>query len=674
MNQQNASNPLTDNVIEEIKERRPSLHQETVLPILSQRAMFWRPVYDNENSAWVEHIPFAFWMIEAHRPRTFVELGTHQGASYFAFCQAVERLGLDTHCFAVDTWKGDEHSGFYNGKVFEKVRAHNEAQYSGFSRLVRSTFDEALDHFEDGTIDLLHIDGLHTFEAVKHDFDTWLPKLSTRAVVVMHDINVRERNFGVFKLFAQLKEQYPAFEFAHGHGLGVLGVGKIQSASLQSLYQSNTKQQERSAIHQTFGRLGRACADARATVQSKTRINELSNQINTQKKQLEKMKQTLESTKAELKTRTSDLKKTKTHMTTQADQQAVERSHLEERIALLQELRIESQSEIARINGRGSRASDSHDKLTRQTPKLKRRLNKAKKTIKGQVQKIDKLINKLSSSKREAQRLKEELGKIKQSKSSLKNELQKQANALENHETNLRAREKASNQKQKQIEQLKKELREQSDSHEMLEVQHTKEIEQTRKDHKSIKKDLSNLEERNRDLASEKQELAKKLEDRFKELATLTKMLEERDGNPQGKRETNTSSETTQKTSSLKINLKENSKNHRWKPKFIKAKKKSTSIKKQAKILQESNLFDKTWYLTQYPDVAKEGADPIEHYLWHGVTDGRNPGPDFDTAHYLESYPDVAKAETNPLIHYIQFGRDEGRVADKAKHRVRCHG
>ena len=129
---------------------------------------------------WIEHIPFAFWLIEMHQPRQLVELGTHYGNSYFAFCQAVAAQGLPTRCYAVDTWRGDDHSLFYDESVFQAVNARNGEKYGGFSLLMRCLFDEALPYFLDGSIDLLHIDGLHTYEAVKHDFEAWLSKLSER--------------------------------------------------------------------------------------------------------------------------------------------------------------------------------------------------------------------------------------------------------------------------------------------------------------------------------------------------------------------------------------------------------------------------------------------------------------------------------------------------------------
>lgn len=230
----------------------------TELDFIFKRPIFWRPSYIAQ-SAWLEHIPFAFWLIDTLQPRKIVELGTHYGSSYFSFCQAVTKLDLQTQCYAVDTWGGDEHAGQYGEEVYRQVSEYNQQHYSDFSTLVRSTFDQALEHFPQGSIDLLHIDGLHTLEAVRHDFESWLPKLSDRAVVIMHDTNVRERGFGVFQLLDELKQQYPHFEFAHGHGLGVIGVGSEQSSEMMSLYGLSDNPSATRQVQEVFSRLGKAC-------------------------------------------------------------------------------------------------------------------------------------------------------------------------------------------------------------------------------------------------------------------------------------------------------------------------------------------------------------------------------------------------------------------------------
>lgn len=261
--------------------------------MLTQRAMFLCPNY-LESSAWLEHVPFAFWLVEAHKPKVFVELGTHYGVSYFAFCQAIDHLAIDSRCFAIDTWKGDEHSGFYEDRVFDKVKTHNNTLYSGFSRLVRSTFDQALEHFEDNTVDLLHIDGLHTYEAVKHDFESWLPKLSSRAVVIMHDTNVRERGFGVFKLFSELKTRYSSFEFFHGHGLGILKIGDDQNQIVESLFLSDKSEgSDQQEIRRLFSRMGRGCADALLARKFEGRVRGLASEIEKKNEQLGGIQQML---------------------------------------------------------------------------------------------------------------------------------------------------------------------------------------------------------------------------------------------------------------------------------------------------------------------------------------------------------------------------------------------
>ncbi|WP_428489738.1 glycosyltransferase [Rhodopila sp.] len=216
---------------------------------------FWPPQHLVE-SAWLRHGPFAFWLTEVLQPSTFVELGTHNGFSYLAFCQAVRRLGAATSCFAIDTWKGDDHAGHYGEEVFTKLKATNNEYYSTFSHLVRSVFDEALPRFGDGTIDLLHIDGRHTYEDVRHDYETWRPKLSEQAIVLLHDTRVRERDFGVWRLWAELSGKYPSFEFDHGHGLGVLAVGHSIPAELRSLFEAVPEQ--RTAIRAAYSRLGAA--------------------------------------------------------------------------------------------------------------------------------------------------------------------------------------------------------------------------------------------------------------------------------------------------------------------------------------------------------------------------------------------------------------------------------
>jgi len=176
--------------------------------------------------SWVGHIPFAFHIVKILRPRILVELGVHTGNSFSAFCQAVSATKSPTLCYGVDTWRGDEHAGFYENAVYEELARDISLSYSDFAQLLRCTFDDALKSFSDGSVDLLHIDGLHTYEAVQHDFETWFPKLSDRGVVLFHDIAVRSDDFGVWKLWEEVKNNYPSFEFKHSHGLGVLLVGK----------------------------------------------------------------------------------------------------------------------------------------------------------------------------------------------------------------------------------------------------------------------------------------------------------------------------------------------------------------------------------------------------------------------------------------------------------------
>lgn len=231
----------------------PELASVDLAPLL-RPIVFAEPDRLMPPPAWAGHLPFAFWLVDVLRPRVLVELGVHTGNSYCGFCQAVRTLALPTQCYGVDTWRGDPQAGFYGEEVLADLKAWHEPRYAGFSRLIRSTFDEALAHFPDGSIDLLHIDGFHTYEAVAHDFTSWQPKLSSRAIVLFHDINVRERDFGVWRLWQEVSAGRPHFAFLNSNGLGVLAAGQVDSAPLDWLFSAHG--QEAAAIRGLLARLG----------------------------------------------------------------------------------------------------------------------------------------------------------------------------------------------------------------------------------------------------------------------------------------------------------------------------------------------------------------------------------------------------------------------------------
>jgi hypothetical protein len=138
-------------------------------------------------------------------------------------CQSVLENGVDCVCYAVDHWLGEEHAGHYGEEVFQEVNDYNQRLYKSFSYLLRSSFDDARQQFSDNSIDILHIDGLHTYEAGLHDFQSWFPKVRPGGIVLLHDVMVRHANFGIWKVWEELTSRYNEnFTFHHSWGLGVL--------------------------------------------------------------------------------------------------------------------------------------------------------------------------------------------------------------------------------------------------------------------------------------------------------------------------------------------------------------------------------------------------------------------------------------------------------------------
>lgn len=214
-------------------------------------ALNFEPKRICEPTGWVPHIPVAATLVYGIKPKVIVELGTHSGNSYFAFCQAVQESGLQAHCYAVDTWHGDAQAGIYDDLVYQQVLKYNESNYSNFSKLLRMTFNEAAAQFPDESIDLLHIDGLHTYEAVAEDYATWSPKVRKGGVIVFHDVCVRSGDYGVWKLWNEIKEKNThTLTLLHSFGLGVLV--KDAPQGVEAPFLSDLTKKSKSALWQSL--------------------------------------------------------------------------------------------------------------------------------------------------------------------------------------------------------------------------------------------------------------------------------------------------------------------------------------------------------------------------------------------------------------------------------------
>ena len=185
-----------------------------------------RPVRYWLGSGWLGHTPFMFAVVGLHRPRRFVELGVQEGRSFFAACQAVQEADIDCECVAVDRWTDDPQAGSSGDVVLGEVIDHLDHDYSGFASYVRAGYDEAAGQFEDGSIDLLHLHGAQSRDAVRHDFETWRPKLSRRGVVLFHGVNDHQPDAGVWRFWREIEQTYlgRTLFFGQAQGLGLLSL------------------------------------------------------------------------------------------------------------------------------------------------------------------------------------------------------------------------------------------------------------------------------------------------------------------------------------------------------------------------------------------------------------------------------------------------------------------
>ena len=139
---------------------------------------------------WFNHGPQVLALLEQHKPKVVVELGSWLGASAIAMARSVRRWGGTVTC--VDTWAGDlnEDGGSPESRsplmLLSCARAMVEAGVSASVRLIPATTLEAAARWQ-GPIDFLYVDADHSSAGVYRDLEAWVPHVRTGGVIAGDD-------------------------------------------------------------------------------------------------------------------------------------------------------------------------------------------------------------------------------------------------------------------------------------------------------------------------------------------------------------------------------------------------------------------------------------------------------------------------------------------------------
>jgi glycosyltransferase involved in cell wall biosynthesis len=604
---------------------------------------------------WSMHLPFAYELMREFRPRVFVELGVWKGESYFTFCQSALENNVAVKCFGIDSWRGDVHMGKLDEALRMEVERYNNSKYAEFSELKAKTFEEAVGDFADESIDLLHIDGTHIYEDVRHDFESWLPKLSPTGVVLFHDVTVHGGGFGVWKLWQEIAAKGNSFVFEFGYGLGVWRRSPLPEddrSFLSELFRAT--EGERQLINRHYATAASALAlweSEKATELSLDRANEqaraASEEVEAHKQKISRLERAVEESRAQAQQILTQLNEAhaqeRTQLKTSAKELDARRSEiltLEARIAVLtrDNLDVASQLEAERRHGA---------EQTRHRAGQTRELSERIKVAATEAEATNKA---LEISRAEARRLlassqfwKARVEGARVYEAQRTQQLKTVAADLTQTASALRSNEENSSSIFDLISANIERIRHPSFWWKVMELLGF----------------LRLMPPGAPRTTAERRAIAVELKAGFREIdeALSSKRLAPEEAASHIRRLFELRHRANAIVLSLRLPKILSGKSHPWT--FIPWTRRTLPV--VSRDSPAAILFDAPWYLSEYPEIAAAGLDPLPHYLKWGVGEQRNPNPLFNTAWYRARNPDVAAEGVNPLEHYVLRGAAEGR-------------
>lgn len=168
-------------------------------------------------------------LVQEARPQRIMEIGTAKGATLLPWCRMASKQVI-----SVDL-EGGIHGGGYPAakqklyREFTHGRPGVRLDLFQENSQIMATRQKVEAVLGGEKLDVLFIDGDHSYEGVKKDFELWSPLVRAGGMVLFHDIlpHTKVAHCEVDRLWNELKPRFRHVEFIENPQQGWAGIGAI---------------------------------------------------------------------------------------------------------------------------------------------------------------------------------------------------------------------------------------------------------------------------------------------------------------------------------------------------------------------------------------------------------------------------------------------------------------
>ena len=168
-------------------------------------------------------------LLNEHKAKNGLEIGTNNGGTLFLFANAVRPNGM---LVSVDLPGGMYGGGYSSVRIplyRSFARGRTEISLIREDSHLPGTLEKVKKTIGDVKLDFIFIDGDHSYEGVKKDFEMYSPLVKKNGLVVFHDIAVHppELKCDVHRFWGEIKKKYRHVEFVEAPAQAWAGIGVI---------------------------------------------------------------------------------------------------------------------------------------------------------------------------------------------------------------------------------------------------------------------------------------------------------------------------------------------------------------------------------------------------------------------------------------------------------------